>query len=127
MKKLLLSVILFLVCGVNSSAAGWLTSANTNEVAFATTTVNAYTLAAIPGSETNCYMWHIWEGSGTMGLTIVTDGGSTTPCAKGNTLSAVHEKPVWNGAVYSSRLNRQKIWVRGTTGTAQYYYSAEAE
>ena len=125
MKKILLS-LLFL--GLAASAhAGMFGPSNTNEVAFSSNTVGASSYVAVQHSEVDCSTWQIWEKTGTVDITIVTDGTATSEYPKGNTLSAVSEKIVWAGTVFSSRLNKQKVWVKGTSGTATALYSAEAE
>lgn len=125
MKKILF--VLMFSCLTMSAKAGLFGPANTNEVSFSSNSVDASSYVAVTGSETDCQNWQVWEKSGTLDIILVTDGTPTSEYPKGNTLLAVSDKIVWAGTVYSSRMNKRKIWVKGSTTTATVLYSAEAE
>lgn len=125
MKKLFF-VVLFLGL-VGSANAGWFGINNTNEVAFSSNTISASAYYVVEDSDTKCDTWQIWEKSGTVDIIVVTDGTPTSEYPKGNTLVAVSEKVVWAGTVFSSRLNKRVLHVKGNSSTATVVYSAEAE
>jgi hypothetical protein len=125
MKKILLG--LFFLGFATAAQAGWFGPANTNEVAFSSNTVDASSYTAVEKSDTPCQTWQIWEKTGTVDIIITTDGTPTSEYPKGNTNVAVSEKIIWAGTVYSSRMNKRKVWVKGNSGTATVLYSAESE
>jgi hypothetical protein len=125
MKRILF--LIFLLSFIGNTEAGWFGNNNTNEVAFSSNTVAADSYSVITDSDIDCSIWQIWEKTGTIDIVLVTDGTSLSEYPKGNTLLAISEKIVWAGTVFSSRLNRRSLWVKGNTTTATILYSAEAE